>query len=144
MTNHLKLASCEPWYKDGLKFQCTGCGKCCTGAPGAVWLKPREIKQIAEYLNISEAQFLEDYTRDIDGRLSLIEKEHYDCIFLNGKFCSIYPVRPSQCQTFPYWPGNLESEHTWNALKQFCEGVNDEAPLASLEYIEQQKKQYLE
>ena len=22
----------EPWYKDGLRFKCTGCGDCCTGA----------------------------------------------------------------------------------------------------------------
>ena len=21
----------EPWYKDGLRFKCTGCGDCCTG-----------------------------------------------------------------------------------------------------------------
>ena len=32
-----------PWYKDGLRFQCTGCGDCCTGGPGYVWVNQAEI-----------------------------------------------------------------------------------------------------
>jgi len=32
-------ANKEPWYKDGLKFSCSGCGDCCTGAPGYRSLK---------------------------------------------------------------------------------------------------------
>ena len=28
----------EPWYRDGLRFECTRCGHCCTGAPGYVWV----------------------------------------------------------------------------------------------------------
>ncbi|WP_296458322.1 hypothetical protein [Rubinisphaera sp.] len=38
------------WYKDGLKFECTQCGNCCTGGPGAVWVSEEEIQAIAEYL----------------------------------------------------------------------------------------------
>lgn len=141
MTKKLDLSA--PWYKEGLKFQCTGCGKCCSGAPGAVWLKPRDVQEISKFLNISEAEFLAHYTRQIDGMLSLtekFEKQNYDCVFLKGKFCSIYPVRPIQCQTFPFWPGNLESQENWEALKPYCEGVNDEAPLVSFEEIEKQAK----
>ena len=48
----------SPWYKDGLQFKCTGCGKCCTGAPGAVWLKPHEIDTIAAYLKITKEEFI--------------------------------------------------------------------------------------
>ena len=33
----------QPWYKDGLGFQCTQCGDCCTGAPGYVWINAAEI-----------------------------------------------------------------------------------------------------
>ena len=28
----------DTWYHLGLRFQCTGCGDCCTGAPGYVWI----------------------------------------------------------------------------------------------------------
>lgn len=128
------------WYKNGLKFECTGCGKCCTGSPGAVWLNPNEIQTIADFLKISKENFLAKFTRLIDGRLSLIEKEHYDCVFLNGKFCSIYPVRPVQCQTFPFWHTILESKENWEAAKSSCEGINDNAPIVSFEEIEKQRQ----
>ena len=40
----------EPWYKDGLKFKCTQCGDCCTGAPGYVWVNQAEVEGIAAEL----------------------------------------------------------------------------------------------
>src|SRR5688500_15615534 len=109
MTEKLHCISDPPWYTEGLKFQCTGCGKCCTGSAGAVWLKESDIQKIVQFLNISRKEFLEKYTCWIDERLSLTEKENYDCIFLQGKFCSIYAARPTQCQTFPFWPNHLKS-----------------------------------
>ncbi|MFM1805538.1 MAG: hypothetical protein RL136_2417, partial [Planctomycetota bacterium] len=29
-----------PWYAEGLRFECTQCGNCCSGGPGAVWFTP--------------------------------------------------------------------------------------------------------
>ena len=40
----------EPWYSDGLKFDCTGCGDCCTGDPGYVWVSRAEIEALAAAL----------------------------------------------------------------------------------------------
>ena len=38
----------EPtWYQDGLAFECTRCGACCTGAPGYVWVNDEEIARLA-------------------------------------------------------------------------------------------------
>ena len=37
----------EPWYKDGLQFECSQCGDCCTGAPGYVWVNKQEIAALA-------------------------------------------------------------------------------------------------
>lgn len=133
----------SPWYKDGLQFKCTGCGKCCTGAPGAVWLKPHEIETIAAYLKITKEEFIKSYTRLIDGRISLIEKERYDCIFLEGNACSVYPVRPVQCQTFPFWPSLLQSKENWEAAKSSCEGISDTAPIVEIDVIEKEKARYL-
>ena len=33
-----------PWYRDGLRFTCTRCGNCCTGAPGYVWVDADAMK----------------------------------------------------------------------------------------------------
>src|SRR5690606_5106857 len=63
----------EPWYKDGLKFTCTQCGNCCTGAPGVVWVDDGEIEKIADYLGKSTGEVRLFHTRPVRGRISLTE-----------------------------------------------------------------------
>ncbi|WP_242678151.1 MULTISPECIES: YkgJ family cysteine cluster protein [unclassified Neochlamydia] len=131
-----------PWYKEGLRFQCTECGKCCTGSPGYVWITELEMQAVAKLLKISLELFKKKYTRQRENRYSLIEKKNlnneYDCIFLKDKKCSIYQERPRQCRTFPWWKENLASEESWKAAAQYCEGIHEEAALVPYEKIEQQ------
>jgi len=127
----------KPWYADGLRFQCTECGKCCTGAPGYVWVTEDEIAAIANHLNLSIEKFSRDYLRYVDGKYSL--KEHsqtFDCVFLKDKKCRIYQVRPKQCRTYPWWPEHLSSEEAWNEEAKWCEGIRPDAPLVPLETIQ--------
>ncbi len=125
-----------PLYESGLNFKCTGCGKCCTGSPGYVWLNHEEMHTIAKHLGMELKEFKIKFTRIKNGTYSLLEKKPgYDCIFLNGKECSIYEVRPTQCRTFPWWPENLRSEETWRELAKECEGICDTAPLVDKEEI---------
>lgn len=139
-----KLPSKLPWYRDGLRFACTGCGKCCTGAPGYVWVTPDEITAIAAYLGIERELFCQEYVREVDGRLSLTESsETYDCAFLEGARCRIYPVRPSQCSTFPWWPQNLRTPQAWRDAAAGCEGISPDAPLVSAQEIDAQRREYL-
>lgn len=128
-----------PWYKDGLRFKCTECGKCCTGAPGFVWVTLEEIQAIAHQLNMSVDLFKRKYIRMRNNRYSLIEKKSQNnaCIFLEGKKCQIYQTRPSQCRTFPWWKENLNSEESWKLAATECEGINDQAPLVPLSEIVQ-------
>jgi Fe-S-cluster containining protein len=138
----LKVLS-DVWYKEGLRFKCTGCGKCCTGAPGYVWLDEEDIERLAMKLNLSKETFLKTYTRQVGSRISLCEDpQNYDCTFLKeGKFCSVYQDRPKQCQTFPFWKEVLSSAQEWNETKALCEGIESEdAPLIPLEEIQKQLK----
>lgn len=133
----------KPWYKDGLRFKCTGCGGCCTGSPGVVWVTAQEVQQMAEHLNLSIDEFSEKYLRLLGNRISL--KEHaytYDCVFLKeGKRCSIYAHRPTQCRTFPWWPSNISSEREWLEAASWCEGINHpEAPIIPYEEIQAQRE----
>lgn len=128
------------WYKEGLAFKCTGCGGCCTGAPGYTWVSEEEIEKIADHLDLTLDEFARKYLRRVGKRWSLKElNPSYDCVFLKGKECMIYPVRPTQCQTFPWWPQNLHSEETWAETARECEGIQPDAPLVSIGEIEKER-----
>ena len=43
----------KPWYHKGLRFRCTGCGDCCTGEPGFVWVNSEEIQTLAEAIGLA-------------------------------------------------------------------------------------------
>ncbi|WP_068470114.1 YkgJ family cysteine cluster protein [Candidatus Protochlamydia phocaeensis] len=130
----------DPWYRKGLSFKCTGCGQCCTGAPGYIWVSEQEIEQIAAFLQISLHEFSQRYLRRVKGKWSLLElPKTYDCVFLKDKKCQIYPVRPTQCRTYPWWPQNLKSEKDWQEAAKICEGICLDAPLVAFEAIEEQR-----
>ncbi|HTV47391.1 MAG TPA: YkgJ family cysteine cluster protein [Phycisphaerae bacterium] len=138
------LNQAEPWYSQGLRFRCTQCGNCCGGSPGYVWVTPENMRQIADYLKLDFEDFTHRHVRHFKQGYSLIEKPNYDCIFLErtgGKAtCRIYPVRPAQCRTWPFWKQNLKSETSWTRAAQTCPGIRDAtAPRYELEQIEKRK-----
>lgn len=135
----LKLINEEPWYKEGLRFECTGCGQCCTGAPGYIWVSEEEIEVIASHLKLSIEEFSNHFLRYVKGRYSLLEHpKNFDCVFLKDKKCQIYSVRPTQCRTYPWWPQILKSEKEWRDAARYCEGIQFEAPVVPVEKIEEQ------
>ncbi len=115
----------SPWYHAGLHFHCQGCGNCCTGAPGHVWVDDDEIERIARYLDkpVGEIRLLQ--TRPARGRISLTEHANGDCTFFDPRTrrCQIYPVRPQQCQTWPFWRSNLSTPESWDQVAVGCPGV---------------------
>jgi len=121
----------EKWYRDGLRFQCTQCGNCCTGAPGYVWVTKEEIRRIAEFRGRQDRWLPGDELRRVGFRYSLTEDQASgDCVFLTKqkdgqRGCSIYPVRPLQCRTWPFWGDNLTSSSAWAEASQTCPGMNN-------------------
>ena len=155
------LPSTQPWYAGGLKFTCTQCGNCCTGGPGFVWISDEEIARLAAFLQLSAQQVRERYCRKIGSRWSL--KEHktpegkFDCIFLSDqplaaskkrelrpgqpiplrrRGCAIYPARPLQCRTWPFWDTNLSDKQMWDFASRKCPGMNRGGQTFSAEQIE--------
>jgi len=113
----------EPWYEDGLRFGCTRCGNCCTGAPGHVWVNAEEIAAIAEHRGESEAETTALHTRQVGNRRSLREKDNGDCVFYDrAKGCTVYSVRPRQCRTWPFWESNVVTAEAWERTCEICPG----------------------
>lgn len=111
------------WYEEGLRFACVRCGSCCRGEPGYVWVSGEEWERIAEHLGTDEEELARRCLRRVFGRLSLVELRNGDCVFYGEEGCKVYPVRPKQCRTFPFWPENVRSRRNWLDLGKECPGV---------------------
>ena len=129
--------------QSSLPFECTSCGKCCQ-TKGSVWMSPQDVRQASDWLQMEESTFISRYaSHTLDPtrtnqltttttattatstatttnsntspwvRLRNNSQEH--CIFLTiDKKCQIYPVRPIQCKTYPFWTNVMSSKQSWN------------------------------
>jgi len=112
----------EPWYAEGLHFGCTRCGACCKGE-GHVWVGEAEIEALAAHLDLRIEDFGRRYLRRVGHKVSLVDGPDGACVFWEEE-CTVYPVRPAQCRTFPFWKQNLRSEAAWNQVADESPGVN--------------------
>ena len=113
----------DPWYQDGLRFTCTRCGHCCTGAPGFVWVEDADVAALAEHLGETIEAVRGLYTRWTARGWTLREKANGDCVFYDKKAgCTVYPARPPQCRTWPFWESNVASPEAWRRTREVCPG----------------------
>ncbi len=126
----------DRWYRDGLRFECTQCGACCTGAPGYVWVTREESETLARLLDLHVDDFRRRFMRRVGNRYALIERANGDCIFWDRQIgCTVYRARPTQCRTYPFWPENLRSRRAWDEVESECPG-SGKGKLYRLEQIE--------
>ena len=130
----------EPWYKDGLRFTCTRCGHCCTGEPGYVWVEDADLAAIAHARGQSLDEVRALYTRPTPRGRTLREKSNGDCVFYDREQgCTIYPVRPPQCRTWPFWESNVATPEAWQRTCEVCPG-SGQGELISAEEITRRLK----
>ncbi len=115
----------EKWYKNGIRFECTGCGDCCRCKPGEegyVYLSADDISAISAFLKISEEDFKNQYTVR-KGQNIVIKDFTKDCLFLKDGKCTIYEVRPPQCRTWPFWEICLTPRAWREKVEGACKGI---------------------
>jgi len=113
----------DPWYADGLRFACTGCHACCRGKhEGVVYATAAEVERIAAHLGVTPTTFRRTHGGRLDGHETIRLTAEGDCsLWRDG--CTVYPVRPRQCRTYPFWPEHLKSPAAWEAEGRACEGM---------------------
>ena len=113
-----------PSFLEGLRFECQGSGNCCTsrGSYGYVYLDAYDRQRLAKALGITTRNFTSRYCEKTDGYWHLKDRDQ-DCAFLKDRRCSVYPGRPTQCRTWPFWPENLNPRVWTTEIASFCPGV---------------------
>jgi Fe-S-cluster containining protein len=130
----------ESWYQDGLRFRCTRCGACCTGPPGFVWVNEEEVAAIADFRGETVAEIEARFLREVGSKRSLRERANGDCVFYEKQAgCTIYPVRPRQCRTWPFWESNVRTPEDWQRTCRVCPG-SGQGELISAEEITRRLK----
>jgi hypothetical protein len=144
---HVGLMMKNKWYSGGLHFECVGCGNCCAGPEeGDIWISAAEIELLAKHLGMPETEVCKRFIKRAGFGAGIMEDNRtHDCVFLqtgpDGKRgCAIYPVRPNQCRTWPFWNRNLNSPRDWDRVVQRCPGI-DHGPEWSFERIEKLRTQ---
>jgi Fe-S-cluster containining protein len=110
-----------------LRFECTGCGLCCTQRESYahVYVNAAEVAGLAALLEMTPAKFRRRHTFVDDLGWRQLRFRDGGCTFLNPvtKQCGVYAARPVQCRTFPYWPELIGPRGWRREAKQMCEGM---------------------
>ena len=111
-------------YRDGIRFECQGSGKCCRFRSGYshVYVSLPERRRLAALLGLLTSTFTRLYCIRSDDSYEL-KSDGNACIFLRGNMCSVYEARPGQCRSWPFWPENMNRNAWQKEVVSFCPGV---------------------
>ena len=77
----------DAWYRDGLwAFECTRCDRLRAGTRGLrLGRVSMEIRRLAVHLKLTIDSFGRTYLRQVEDRISLVEKAGNACVFWDAK-----------------------------------------------------------
>jgi len=107
-------------------FKCQKCGDCCKGY-GGTFITEKEIETIASYIHTDPETFIENYCQISGGRKILAQAGDMYCIFWEG-LCTIHPVKPSMCKTWPFIESILVDTSNWHIMSSLCPGIRTNVP----------------
>jgi len=130
------------WEKEPIRFECQpDCFKCCV-KPGIVHFDRKDIRNAADFLGTSPAEFKKTYLVRDEGEWVLeVGDDGEPCTFLTAQGCGIHEGKPKQCSSYPFWRENMDSKFMWRLVGGFCPGI-DIGPMVSLETIKSYLKKF--
>lgn len=143
--------------EEHFRFRCTACGRCCQG-PGSVYFTDADLEAVYAHLKLTTATARRElYKRLIQHKENGYHVHHTDdaCILLDEQQrCSVYPVRPMQCSSFPFWPSTFASRDDLEEVMTECPGTmaardrtNEDAQhsaLATARRVNRTRREFLE
>ena len=105
-------------------FQCQQCGDCCSGR-GGIFVKPREVEEMAALLGLAAAEFCRLYVEaSAMGPRLTIADNGFCVFFMEGNLCRVHPVKPFICCQWPFLPALLVNADELEHAKGACPGIN--------------------
>lgn len=99
------------------------CGSCCYGE-GGITLGKEDVRRIAQFLNITERELIDEFCYIRHGRISVITGPDSACIFYETeKGCLVHPVKPDPCRRWPYYDALIKDKDNWELAKDACPGI---------------------
>jgi uncharacterized protein len=91
---------------------------------GHVWLESDEATAMAAELDLAPKAFSDRFLVQVDGRISLHEKNNGACVLLEGSCgCTVYESRPQQCRDFPDWQALHHDDDALGRAASYCPGI---------------------
>lgn len=113
----------------GRRFGCTLCGNCCV-EDGFVHMTDFELSRMAAHLGLSIAEFRLRYQvsgGSSEGGLHIEVRGGKGCPLLTpDRRCTVHPVKPAQCSTWPFWSEMIDDSTEWERCKSYCPGLDAE------------------
>lgn len=106
------------------RWSCKRSGNCCAIPGGFVRVTAADVEAIAAHLGIPAAAFRSRFVQADGERLK--DGLGNRCVFLaDGReaACTIYPVRPARCRSFPFWPELREDPGLLALVQRTCPGI---------------------
>jgi Fe-S-cluster containining protein len=123
--------------RNGVRFRCTDCGACCTGAPGRVRVSESEIQALAAAKEQDVEDFRKTWLRKEAGEWLVREQPNGDCVLFEDGRCSVHEVKPTQCRLYPFWFRNVRSESAWERTCHDCPGIGEGDWISPEEILQQ-------
>ncbi|MFK5879727.1 MAG: YkgJ family cysteine cluster protein [Flavobacteriaceae bacterium] len=82
-------------------IDCTNCANCCIELETC--FHKEEIDRLTKHLNVDKKEFIKQSTKpDEFGAIDKFYLNSKPCQFLTDKKCTIYELRPDECNSYPY------------------------------------------
>ncbi len=89
-----------------------------------MWVSRLESQRLADHFELTLEEFSRRYLRLVNGRHALTDRSDGACVFWD-EGCAVYPARPDQCRTFPFWKDSVASPDSWKETAERCEGIGE-------------------
>jgi Fe-S-cluster containining protein len=112
------------------------------GQYGFVYLTRADRRRLAGHLGLTVRDLVQRWCVREDGRVRLRDApDQASCIFLEDTRCGVYPGRPTQCRTWPFWPSVMNPKAWAREVASFCPGIGKGEPVPPEEIAEKLRLQ---